>query len=157
MSLWVGLSRLEALQNIAMAFQAGYEGKLEMVKAFVKGGAHIDLGSMGASQRQDEIREKYGESKLETEHPNDPRLVKQLLAEAIKANPEDFALYKNLTQVVEWSLQNGACLLFTFVQKNVQPVNNAHISNAFFSRVSMLRGPGDVPKGSFGRLSLSDS
>lgn len=132
-----------------MTFQAGYEGKLDMVKAFVKDGADINLGSMGASKRQDEIREKHGESKLEMEHLNDPKLIKKLLAESIKSDPTDFAVYKDATQVVEWSLQNGACLLFTFVQKESKQTSAQ--TNSFFSRVSMLRGPGDVPKGSFGQ------
>lgn len=131
-----------------MAFQAGYDGNLDLVKSAVKGGADVNLGSMAASKRQDEIREKHGESKLENEHPNDPKLIKKLLGESIKSDPTDFAVYKDVTQVVEWSLQNGACLLFTFVQKATNQASGQ--SNSFFSRVSMLRGPGDVPKGSFG-------
>lgn len=51
-------------------------------------------------------------------------------------------------EILNWAFDNGACLLFSFYQpKNNVEYERTH--NHFFSRVSMLKGPGDVAKGSF--------
>lgn len=51
-------------------------------------------------------------------------------------------------KILAYAFDNKACILFSFKQpeSNIQYDRS---SNSFFSRVSMLRGPGDVAKGSF--------
>ncbi len=51
-------------------------------------------------------------------------------------------------EIANLAIEYGACMLFGFTQ----PKSNTHTSdkvNSFFTRVSMLKGPGDVVKGSF--------
>lgn len=51
----------------------------------------------------------------------------------------------------EWALLHGACLLWTFVQpKTIYEIDpDAAIYN---KPISMLKGPGEVPKGTFNKL-----
>lgn len=51
--------------------------------------------------------------------------------------------------IQKWSFENGAHLIFGM--KHQQPTIAPGKSDSFFSRISMLRGPGDVAKGSFGQ------
>ena len=51
-------------------------------------------------------------------------------------------------RVLGYAFDHGACLLFSFTQPE-RGYTLEKSGNSFFSRVSMLRGPGDVSKGSF--------
>ena len=50
------------------------------------------------------------------------------------------------SQIAQWALDNGACLLFGFTQWEK---HTGVIGYKYNKNVSMLRGPGDVPKGTF--------
>lgn len=55
---------------------------------------------------------------------------------------------KECVEIMSWALDNKACYLFGFTQPE-KTYTLDKSNNSFFSRVSMLKGPGDVAKGSF--------
>ena len=62
-----------------------------------------------------------------------------------KQKIEDGVL-SNHKEILQWAFEKGACLLFSFKHEPYRPVSNvSHYSH----NVSMLRGPGEVSKGTF--------
>lgn len=49
-------------------------------------------------------------------------------------------------QIMEYAFDNGACMLFGFTQPKTDTRELERGTNSFFSRVSMLKGPGDVSR-----------
>lgn len=130
-------------------FALAYQGKFDELKQMTS--YDPNLVAMGASKRQDEIKEKHGESKWKEEFGDDRKQVDKALKDSIMRDPEDLSLYKKLDGLIQWSLQQGACLLFTFVQPDPSSTPYGK-GSSFFTRVKMLSGPGDVKKGSFAGL-----
>lgn len=48
--------------------------------------------------------------------------------------------------ICQWAFQNGACLLFSYTQ-SIQ--ETATIVSKYSKNISMLKGPGEVSKGTF--------
>jgi hypothetical protein len=48
--------------------------------------------------------------------------------------------------IAQWALERGACLIFSFTQA---PKTGGVTSHSYGKNVSMLRGPGEVSKGTF--------
>ncbi len=48
-------------------------------------------------------------------------------------------------EIQQWALENGACFLFSFKTFPEERINLVR----YTKNISMLKGPGDVPKGTF--------
>ena len=45
----------------------------------------------------------------------------------------------------QWAFENGACFVFSFQSSSTESI----VQHKYGKNLSMLRGPGDVPKGTF--------
>jgi hypothetical protein len=102
------------------AFLSSFEGRLAEAQECVAGGASVNCVVMGASEYVDQVKDG-----------------------TVPLDETRLAQCKGLCQ---WALLNGACLLFAFRHPKKQDLGPLIKYN---KKVSMLSGPGDVPKGTF--------
>lgn len=68
-----------------------------------------------------------------------------------KLSPEERPIQgKRFNEILWWAMARGGCLLFyTKSDSDVISAGSAHKADSFFTRVQMLKGPGEVQKGTF--------
>ncbi len=96
--------------------------QFEKVKAKVALGANINMVIMGAADGQQDEKS------------------------AKKDHHDDSKSDGKYGEILHWSLINGACLVFSFTQSSTP---SPTLVSKYSKNLSMLRGPGEVPRGTF--------
>jgi len=107
--------------------EAARAGDLDEVKFWIKAGGSVQMAVMGAGDVLEVEADNNDEAK-ETTHKNNAKVIGQ------------------------WALQNGGCLLWSFSQRRQKSKFSVLKYN---KNVSMLKGPGEVTRGTFNQEAKS--
>ena len=105
-------------------YNAAKKGNFDEVKRLVDLKADINMVIMGAEDGKQEIMDTTDEKQ------------KEIMRASIEKQKE----------IKEWAFKNGACFLFGFQSQSHQAIASVMKYN---KNISMLKGPGDVPRGTF--------
>jgi hypothetical protein len=100
---------------------------------------------------EEKKKESVDQQMLTAARSGDLDLVKQLHKKGANINcaimgGSDGERTPTKKQIMEYAFDNGACMLFGFSQPKTETRELERGTNSFFSRVSMLKGPGDVSR-----------
>jgi len=159
----------DSKSNSALAiYEAASKGDLQTCKDLhdTNQAYAANMALMGASSVMNDIRTKHGASEVEFKflaqinqmEEKDGKEIdskqwkslwlssEKILGGRIKSNPTDFEKYKKCMPVVEWAMEKGAYPLWGIQQSQLYTYQQKGYYN---KSISMLRGPGEVSRGTF--------